>query len=359
MIMRVIVALFVSVNLTISFTQTIDFYPVTDPFDYRNKNRVVIRGSNTNNLNTDPHIVWQCDGIWTSQLYVKVDNHKFLSSEPIPVRYSFDDSPSSQYENWFPSVKGTAAFASYGRALSFTAKALTQSRVIFGLIDHEGNEHTIEFLLTNLGDYIDQLGCRTIHTSTATEIFRGPPKQVYNRLTETLTKLGITYTEGDNPSVSTTDLSALGLRNLDGVVTISARNITIIIETLGNNLNNSNVMRSRLRLGTHSVKTRAVLTTTAEFKALISEHFEQDYTPMFRFGINAGPEETKSVVRELLGDTIINDDSNLILVENLEIHFFAKAFDAGTYLAFDGTNTKLYEEIRNELEKWSRLGAPQ
>ena len=49
----------------------------------------------------------------------------------------------------------------------------------------------------------------------------------------------------------------------------------------------------------------------------------------------------------------------LYLLENLEIHFFAKAFDAGTYLAFDGTNTKLYEEIRNELERWSRLGAPQ
>ena len=371
MIMRVIVALFVSVNLTISFTQTIDFYPVTDPFDYRNKNRVVIRGSNTNNLNTDPHIVWQCDGIWTSQLYVKVDNHKFLSSDPIPVRYSFDDSPSSQYENWFPSVKGTAAFASYGRALSFTAKALTQSRVIFGLIDHEGNEHTIEFLLTNLGDYIDQLGCRTIHTSTATEIFRGPPKQVYNRLTETLTKLGITYTEGENPSLSTTDLSALGLRvESNEVVTISAPNITITIETLGNNLNDSELehIQTRLRLGTHHVRTRAVLTATDEFKALIRRHFEQGYVgpdvqgtylPMFRFGINAGPDETKSVVRELLGDTIINEDSNLIHVEDLEIHFFAKAFDAGTYLAFDGTNTKLYEEIRNELEKWSRLGAPQ
>ena len=80
---------------------------------------------------------------------------------------------------------------------------------------------------------------------------------------------------------------------------------------------------------------------------------------MIRFDINAGPDETKSVVRELLGDTIINEDSNLIRVEDLEIHFFAKAFNVGTYLAFDGTNTKLYEEIRNELEKWSRLGTPQ
>ena len=357
--MRVVVTLLVFVQLTTGFTQTIDFYPVTDPFDYRNKNRVVIRGSNTNNLNTDPHIVWQCDGIWTSQLYVKVDNQKFLSNEPIPVHYSFDDAPSSQHENWFPSVSGTAAFASYGRALSFTAKALTQSRVIFGLTDHEGNEHKIEFLLTSLGDYLDKLGCRTVYTPTTTEVFRGPPKQVYNRLTEILTNLGIAYTEGENPSLSTTNLSALGLRNLDGVVTISAPNITIIIETLGNNLNNSNGVRSRLRLGTHSVKTRAVLTTTAEFKALISEHFDQDYTPMIRFDINAGPDETKSVVRELLGDTIINEDSNLIRVEDLEIHFFAKAFNVGTYLAFDGTNTKLYEEIRNELEKWSRLGTPQ
>ncbi len=206
---------------------------------------------------------------------------------------------------------------------------------------------------------------------TSMERFEGPPKQVYNRLTETLTKLGITYTEGENPSLSTTDLSALGLRvESNEVVTISAPNITITIETLGNNLNNSELehVQTRLRLGTHHVRTRAVLTATDEFKALIRRHFEQGYVgpdvqgtylPMFRFGINAGPDETKSVVRELLGDTIINEDSNLIHVEDLEIHFFAKAFDAGTYLAFDGTNTKLYEEIRNELERWSRLGAPQ
>ena len=161
----------------------------------------------------------------------------------------------------------------------------------------------------------------------------------------------------------------MGLRvELNKAVTISAPNVTITIETLSNNLNNSELTQTRLRLGTHHVKTRAVLTATEEFKALIRSHFEQGYVgpdvqgtylPMFRFGINAGPDETKLKVRELLGDTVINETSNLIRVEDLEIHFFAKAFNVGTYLAFDGTNTKLYEEIRNELEKWSRLGTPQ
>lgn len=76
---------------------------------------------------------------------------------------------------------------------------------------------------------------------------------------------------------------------------------------------------------------------------------------MFRFGINAGSADTKSVVREVLGDTIITEDSDIIRVEDLEIYFFAKPSGTSTYLACDGTNMELYEKLRNELE--SRLGA--
>tara|TARA_Y100001960_G_C14724565_1_gene854234 strand:+ start:156 stop:1208 length:1053 start_codon:yes stop_codon:yes gene_type:complete len=337
-------------GLVTAYAQNIKRYNDSDPFDDRNKNTVVVSGTNLHDSYDDPFLVWRCDGNNKFEIYVKVDEHKWLDSDPINLRYRFD-AQQPQRETWGESTKGTAAFAR--SKIEFTAQAITSNKVVFGIKDFSDEEHVVEFRLTGLKSYLQQLGCvsweeppppppRKISRGRA---FPGPPKQVHNYLEELLARQGESFSVTSKPALSMSELNRFvvlrNTLNANNIHTISSQNFELITINI-----DSTLPRQRELLNTKKIETGVVITALDEKLKLVK--YDGSYIPMVRFGVQAKPSEVYKVVREVLGDIPITEKLNIVRVEGLDIHLFPAG--QGTYVAFDGINENLYLELKKALK---------
>ena len=326
--MRALLAVLLLTGLATAYAQNIQRYNDSDPFEDLNKNRVVVSGTNLHDSYDDPFLVWRCDGNNKFEIYVAVDESKWLDSDPINLRYRFDEQQPER-ETWGPSTDGIAAFAKRYHLIDFTAQAITSNKVVFGIKDFSDVEHVVEFRLAGLKNYLQQLGCVSWEKppprgDSRSQFFPGPPKQVFNYLKELLIREGESFPKDGSSS------------------TLSSQNFEVVVLP---------ITRQKL-LGSKLIRTKVSVTASRENHKLI--HNDGSYEPMFRFGVQAEPGEVDKVVREVLGDMPITEKFNRMHVEGLDIHFFST--DERTYLAFDGINDNLYLELKNALkEKYKTL----